>query len=75
MENHTTDMVGTPKSRDLVNGVAATLRRLERDALGGAGATDVTPEGARRRLDTFQRSLARALQQAHLETVQELTSG
>jgi hypothetical protein len=75
MANHTTVMVGTHRSRDLVNGVAATLRRLERDALGGAGTTDVTPEGARRRLDTFQRSLARALQQAHLETVQELTSG
>jgi hypothetical protein len=75
MANHTTVMVGTHRSRDLVNGVAATLRRLERDALGGGEAGEVTPEGARRRLDTFQRSLARALQQAHLETVQELTSG
>jgi hypothetical protein len=71
---------GTPlavkvdRSRELLNGVAATLRRLERDAAGSAAA-DVTPEGARRRLDTFQRTLARALQQAHLETVQELTLG
>lgn len=74
MANHTTVVVGTHRSRDLVNGVAATLRRLEREASGSVGG-EVTPEGARRRLDTFQRSLARALQQAHLETVQELTSG
>lgn len=63
------------KSRVLVNGVAATLRRLERDASGAHRRSDVTPEGAKRRLETFQRSLARALQQAHLETVQELTLG
>ncbi len=62
------------RSRDLLNGVAATLRRLERD-VSGASRTEVTPEGARRRLETFQRTLARALQQAHLETVQELTLG
>lgn len=74
MASHTTVVVGTHRSRDLVNGVAATLRRMERDASGGINS-QVTPEGARRRLDTFQRSLARALQQAHLETVQELTSG
>ena len=74
MANHTTVVVGTHKSRDLVNGVAATLRRLERDVLAHPGS-DVTPEAARRRLDTFQRSLARALQQAHLETVQELSVG
>jgi hypothetical protein len=74
MANHTTVVVGTHRSRDLVNGVAATLRRMERDVSGGINS-QVTPEGARRRLDTFQRSLARALQQAHLETVQELTSG
>ena len=66
--------VKVDRSRELLNGVAATLRRLERDA-SGASNTDVTPEGARRRLDTFQRTLARALQQAHLETVQELTLG
>ena len=66
--------VGVDRSRDLLNGVAATLRRLERDAKG-ASRSDVTPEGARRRLETFQRTLARALQQAHLETVQELTLG
>jgi hypothetical protein len=74
MASSTTVMVGTHRSKDLVNGVAATLRRLERDAAGQSGA-EVTPEGAKRRLDTFQRSLARALQQAHLETVQELTAG
>lgn len=62
------------RSKDLLNGVAATLRRLERDA-AGASRAEVTPEGARRRLETFQRTLARALQQAHLETVQELTLG
>ena len=66
--------VNVDRSRELVNGVAATLRRLERDA-AGASSADVTPEGARRRLETFQRTLARALQQAHLETVQELTLG
>lgn len=74
MASHTTFVVGDHRSRDLVNGVAATLRRLERDASGHSPA-GVTPEGARRRLETFQRSLARALQQAHLETVQELTVG
>ena len=43
--------------------------------LPGHLGPEVTPEGARRRLETFQRTLARALQQAHLETVQELTLG
>jgi hypothetical protein len=59
------------RSRDLLNGVAATLRRLERDVAG----TQESTRGASRRLDTFHRALARALQQAHLETVQELTQG
>ena len=67
-----TVIVGTPQSRALVDGVAATLRMFEREA---AGASTECDGAARRRLQTFQRSLARALQAAHLETVQELTSG
>jgi hypothetical protein len=66
-----TVIVGTAQSRALVDGVASTLRRFERDA---AGACDETA-GAARRLETFQRALARALQAAHLETVQELSTG
>jgi hypothetical protein len=66
-----TVIVGTAQSRALVDGVASTLRRFERDA---AGACD-EPAGAARRLQTFQRALARALQAAHLETVQELSTG
>ena len=62
------------RSKELVNGVASTLRRLERDVSGPSKA-HVTPAGARRRLETFQRTLARAMQQAHLETVEELTLG
>ena len=69
--SHSKVVVGTRRSRDLLDGVASTLRRLEREASGMIGPDDPT-EGASRRLDTFQRSLARALQQAHLETVQEL---
>jgi hypothetical protein len=69
---HTNVMVGTTRSRDLLEGVAATLRRLERNASGIPDAR-LSTEGANRRLDTFQRALARALQQAHLETVQEFT--
>jgi hypothetical protein len=66
-----TVIVGTAQSRALVDGVASTLRRFECDA---AGACD-EPAGAARRLETFQRALARALQAAHLETVQELSTG
>lgn len=64
--------VETPRSRALVDGIAATLRGFERDAHLGASA-DSGP--AARRLETFQRALARALQAAHLETVQELGVG
>lgn len=60
-----------PQSRALVDGVASTLRRFERDAAGASPE----PAGAARRLETFQRALARALQAAHLETVQELSVG
>ena len=63
-----TVVVGTAQSRALVDGVAATLRRFERDA-----ASDTI--AAARRLETFQRALARALQAAHRETVQELSLG
>ncbi|MEX2655255.1 MAG: hypothetical protein WD532_09545 [Acidimicrobiia bacterium] len=60
-----------PQSRALVDGVASTLCRFER------GAAEASPEaaGAARRLRTFQRALARALQAAHLETVQEMSVG
>lgn len=55
-------------SGTLVDGVAATLRRLEheaqRDLAGGTSAS--------RRLATFQKSLTRALQAAHLETLEEV---
>jgi hypothetical protein len=63
--------VGTRQSRALVDGVASTLRHFEREA---AGATS-EPAAAARRLETFQRALARAIQAAHLETVQELDLG
>jgi hypothetical protein len=69
---HATVIVGTPQSRALVDGVAATLRMFEREAAGTSTEAD---GAARRRLETFQRALARALQAAHLETVQELSSG
>lgn len=59
------------RSKDLLEGVAATLRRLESEAAAMGGSA--TAGGATRRLETFQRVLARALQQAHLETVQELS--
>lgn len=62
---------GTSTSNTLIEGVAATLRRLEREAIDYS--EDSTH--ASRRLATFQRSLARALQAAHLETVQELRVG
>jgi len=64
--------VETPRSRALVDGVAATLRGFERDA-HITSPDDFGP--AARRLETFQRALARALQAAHLETVQELGVG
>lgn len=66
-----TVIVGTPQSRALVDGVASTLRRFEREAAGAS----TEPASAARRLETFQRALARALQAAHLETVQELSVG
>lgn len=64
--------VGTPQSRALIDGVASTLRRFERDASAGSSTE---AEAAARRLDTFQRALARTLQAAHRETVQELALG
>ncbi len=57
-------------STTLIEGVAATLRRLEREA----EHPDFSSH-ASRRLATFQRTLAKALQAAHLETVQELRVG
>ncbi|MEX2280152.1 MAG: hypothetical protein WEA76_08695 [Acidimicrobiia bacterium] len=60
-----------PQSRALVDGVASTLRRFEGDAAGAS----TEPSGAARGLETFQRALGRALQAAHLETVQELSVG
>ena len=62
--------IGTPQSQALLAGVASTLRRFERDA---AGSPAGPATAAARRLDTFQRALARAIQAAHLETVQELS--
>lgn len=67
-----TVVVGTPQSRALIDGVASTLRRFERDA---AADSSTEAEAAARRLDTFQRALARTLQAAHRETVQELALG
>jgi hypothetical protein len=61
------------RSQNLVHGVAATLRRLEREAAGLVGDDQTATAG--RRLQTFQRSLARMLQQAHLESVQEPAVG
>lgn len=66
-------VVGDTRSRDLVDGIAATLRHLEREVAGLSGGE--VSAAAARRLDTFRRSLARILQQAHLETVQEMTTG
>ena len=62
---------GDSTSTTLIEGVAATLRRLEREV----GAHPEIAEHASRRLATFQRTLARALQAAHLEGVQELRVG
>jgi len=62
---------GNSTSNTLLEGVAATLRRLERDVVE---QPEVSAH-ASRRLATFQRSLAKALQAAHLETVQELRVG
>ena len=70
---YTSIQVGETASRTLLDGVAATLRKLEREA-AGFRTGDLTPAGAERRLGTFHRALARALQQAHLETIQELSS-
>lgn len=66
-------VVGNTRSRELVSGVAATLRRLEREAAGLSSGAEVSSAAARR-LESFQRSLARTLQQAHLETVEEFAS-
>lgn len=70
---YTSVQVGQAASRTLLDGVAATLRKLERE-VAGVSTGELTSAGAERRLGTFQRTLARALQQAHLETVQELSS-
>lgn len=70
----TTVHIGPSASNTLLEGVAATLRRLEREAAGNTGEPALG-DGASRRLATFQRTLAKALQAAHLETVQELTVG
>lgn len=64
---------GEAASRTLLDGVAATLRKLEREA-AGFQPSELSIAGAERRLVSFHRALARALQQAHLETVQELSS-
>ena len=58
-------------SNTLLEGVAATLRRLEREVV----EQPEVAAHASRRLATFQRTLAKALQAAHLETVQELRVG
>jgi hypothetical protein len=70
----TTIQMGHSASNTLLEGVAATLRRLEREAAGHP-ESPAFGDGASRRLATFQRTLAKALQAAHLETVQELTVG
>ena len=62
---------GDSTSSTLLEGVAVTLRRLEREVGEHSGISG----HASRRLATFQRSLAKALQAAHLETVQELGVG
>jgi hypothetical protein len=62
---------GDSTSTTLLEGVAATLRRLEREVVE---QPDLSAH-ASRRLATFQRSLAKALQAAHLESVQELRVG
>ena len=62
---------GDSTSNTLLEGVAATLRRLEREV----GEQPDLSAHASRRLETFQRTLAKALQAAHLETVQELRVG
>jgi hypothetical protein len=69
----TKKVIGDTRSRDLVDGIAATLRHLEREVAGLTG--EEMSASAARRLETFRRSLARTLQQAHLETVQEMTAG
>jgi hypothetical protein len=58
-------------SNTLLEGIAVTLRRLEREVVEHPD----TSGHASRRLATFQRTLAKALQAAHLETVQELRVG
>lgn len=62
---------GDATSTTLLEGIAATLRRLEREVVD---EPEVSAH-ASRRLATFQRTLAKALQAAHLETVQELRVG
>lgn len=59
-------------SNALLEGVAWTLRRLELDI---AARSEQESPSATRRLATFQSTLAKALQAAHLETVQEFASG
>lgn len=59
---------------ELVSGVAAALRRLEREAAGLSGGASLSSEAAMRRLESLQRSIARTLQQSHLESVEELSS-
>ena len=74
-----TVIVGTPQSGAFVDGAASTLRRFEQGATRlarGAARSSGEPTGAAaHRPLTLQRALARTLQAAHLETVQELTSG
>lgn len=67
-----TVVVGTPESSAIVDGVASTLRRFEREA---AGSSEQPTGAAARRLETFQGALARALQTAHLGTCHELSLG
>lgn len=66
-------LVPQRRSQHLVHGVAATLRRREREAAGLVGDDKTATAG--RRLQSLQRSLARMLQQAHLESVQEPAVG
>ena len=68
---HTAEINERPTSHALLEGVARTLRRLERDIAVSTGAHSPT---AARRLATFESTLAKALQAAHMETVQELVA-
>jgi len=70
---YTSAQVGQAASRTLLDGVATTLRKLDRE-VAGFSTGELTPAGAERRLGTFQPALERTLQQAHLATVQELSS-